>query len=144
MPVAKGKRISAMKNKNTEINESVFEEMMMLRAGPMPLPEDMEKYERILPGFTERFMRLTEGEADHRRSLEKRVIYTETKAITRGQYLGLGATGIIMGFALIFVILGAKEVAMIVGGGAAAQGIATIVNAFRHKQNKEDSDKSKK
>ncbi len=42
-----------------------------LYSGPLPPPEAFEKYERTLPGASNRIFELAEGEANHRRKIEE-------------------------------------------------------------------------
>jgi uncharacterized membrane protein len=37
-----------------------------VRSSPYPPPHDLQQYENILPGFTERILSLTERESEHR------------------------------------------------------------------------------
>ncbi len=43
-------------------------------SGPLPHPEDLAKYEQVLPGSADRIISMAERQADHRRNLERTVI----------------------------------------------------------------------
>lgn len=43
-------------------------------SGPLPPPEELAKYERILPGSADRIIRMAEEQAKHRQQLESTVI----------------------------------------------------------------------
>jgi uncharacterized membrane protein len=43
-------------------------------SGPLPHPEDLAKYEQVLPGSADRIISMAEHQAEHRRNLEKTVI----------------------------------------------------------------------
>ena len=43
--------------------------------GPMPPARELRMLERLHPGVTDRFLRLVEGEAVHRRALQSRVAW---------------------------------------------------------------------
>lgn len=45
-------------------------------SGPLPHPEDLAKYEQILPGAADRLIRMAEQQAAHRQNLEKAVIFS--------------------------------------------------------------------
>ncbi len=62
-------------------------------SGPLPPPAALEKYEQIKPGFAERIVSLSEGEAKHRRGVEHRVISYNFILTFIGQLFGLGAIG---------------------------------------------------
>jgi uncharacterized membrane protein len=46
--------------------------------GLLPPPDILERYERMLPGATERLLRMVEKQADHRHELEKMAVRHET------------------------------------------------------------------
>ena len=46
--------------------------------GPLPPPEVLGNYEKILPGAAERILSMAEKQSNHRQSMEKRIIYSET------------------------------------------------------------------
>ncbi|MBI1739603.1 MAG: DUF2335 domain-containing protein [Acidobacteriales bacterium] len=43
-------------------------------SGPLPHPEDLAKYEQVLPGSADRIIRMAERQAEHRQNLEKTVV----------------------------------------------------------------------
>ena len=60
--------------------------------GPMPHPDDLRKYEQILPGCSERMLAivekqwdLTENQTKHRQELEKVVVISGSKRADRAQ-----------------------------------------------------------
>lgn len=55
-------------------------------SGPLPHPEDLAKYEQVLPGSADRIISMAEQQAEHRRTLEKTVILSN---VTLQQW-GLG------------------------------------------------------
>lgn len=66
-------------------------------SGPLPHPEILEGYERVLPGSADRILSMAENEGEHRRTIEKTIVKTD---IIRS-YLGLGS-----GFIIALVGLG--------------------------------------
>jgi uncharacterized membrane protein len=54
--------------------------------GPLPPPAILKGYQQIDPTFPERIVRLAETEADHRRTLEDKVITAEIASTRRGQH----------------------------------------------------------
>ncbi len=76
-----------------------------LRKGPLPAPEELEGYRRILPDAPERIFRLTETEADHRRELERRKVELTAIQVRRGQIFGLifgVAALVVVGIAVVY------------------------------------------
>lgn len=101
--------------------------------GPIPPPEALREFAAINPTFPERILRLTESEAEHRRSLEQ----TETNARIadiseargerrRGQWFAfMLATGF-LGGAIWVTLAGHPWVGGTLGGAT----IGSIVTAF--------------
>lgn len=87
--------------------------------GPIPRPEDFEKYEQTLPGAADRILSMAERQALHRQKLEEKVIYSEIKDSRKGQIFGfiIAMSVILGGFYLI-------------GIGKDAFGIVAIVSAL--------------
>ncbi|MBI5711777.1 MAG: DUF2335 domain-containing protein [Candidatus Eisenbacteria bacterium] len=56
--------------------------------GPLPPPEQLEHYNRVLPGAAERIFTLAERQAEHRRNLESTVVTGNLRAQARGQLMG--------------------------------------------------------
>lgn len=56
-------------------------------SGPLPHPEDLAKYEQVLPGAADRIIRMAEQQAAHRQSLEKAAILSSVTM----QKWGLGS-----------------------------------------------------
>ena len=57
-------------------------------AGPLPLPEHLSEYEGIAPGAAERIIKMAELQADHRRTMESKVVDSEVRLESRGQIFG--------------------------------------------------------
>ena len=73
------------------------------RSAPLPAPEELERFEQILPGATERIFKQFENQAAHRQKLEKRVITTESINSFVGLIFGfiIGMTGLLGGIYLV-------------------------------------------
>lgn len=66
-------------------------------SGPLPPPEDLANYERVLPGSADRIICMAEGQATHRQSLEQKVINANVSI----QQLGLACAFIIAMTAIV-------------------------------------------
>jgi uncharacterized membrane protein len=86
--------------------------------GPFPDPDTLDRYNQIQPGFAERIIQLAETEADHRRSVEKRVV---------NMNFILGGIGMIFGLIAIVGVLALCYYAFSLGYDTAAGAIATGV-----------------
>lgn len=95
-------------------------------AGPLPPPDILGGYERIVPGSANRLIRLLEDEANHRRAMERAVVEGSLKEKSRGQFFGLviGLVAIIAG--AIVAALGQPAAGATIGG----VGVAGIVAVF--------------
>lgn len=70
--------------------------------GPLPSPEILREYERVIPGFAEKIFQLTEREAVHRRSVERELLVQH-----RIGYAAMGSllgTLVVVGLALSGVL----------------------------------------
>ena len=56
--------------------------------GPLPAPEDLEKFNRIIPDGAERILAMTEKEQAHRIDYEATGLTATVQESRRGQYLG--------------------------------------------------------
>ena len=57
-------------------------------SGPLPPPEHFEAYEKTLPGATDRIMKMTEKQVDHRIKTEDTIVKRKFNQSTLGQILG--------------------------------------------------------
>lgn len=60
----------------------------MAREGILPPPEEMERYENLSPGITDRLLVTYEKQVDHRQGLEKTVITNDVIRSYIGQAVG--------------------------------------------------------
>lgn len=95
-------------------------------SGPIPHPEHLSQYERILPGSADRLIKMAENQASHRQNSEKKIIDFEIKNKSRGQIFGfiLAVLGIFGGFVLV---LCDKDV---IGMSSLFGSVAILVGAF--------------
>ncbi|EPM1459856.1 DUF2335 domain-containing protein [Elizabethkingia anophelis] len=54
-------------------------------SGPLPRPEDMEKYNQIIPNGADRIMQMAEKQNDHRISIEKQAVAANNSDSRLGQ-----------------------------------------------------------
>lgn len=71
--------------------------------GPLPPPEILEGYEGILPGASERIIKMAEKQQDHRMFIEKTIVERQTKQSGHGQTWG-GVLAVLFG--VIALVLG--------------------------------------
>jgi uncharacterized membrane protein len=63
----------------------------MQYSGPLPPPNMLAQYEKILPGMAERMMQQFEGQTAHRHGIENKLLDKDYGLKTRGQFLGIFA-----------------------------------------------------
>jgi len=73
-------------------------------SGPIPPPEYLIHYEKMVPGIAKRFLEEPRLEAEHRRALERKMVETQIKMAGRGQLMAfsLAIVCVIGSFAAIF------------------------------------------
>ena len=57
-------------------------------SGPLPPPEYLEAYEKVMPGAPDRLLTMTEKQVDHRIELEKTIVKKKFFQSTLGQIIG--------------------------------------------------------
>lgn len=87
--------------------------------GPIPPPVIMAEYEKTLPGSAERILTMAERQARHREALEARIVDSNCRAQTRGQWLGFFV-------ALPIVVGGVGLVAM----GRSLEGLSMVLTSL--------------
>ena len=95
-------------------------------SGPLPPPNILAQYNKVIPNAAERILQMAEKEGEHRRRMEEKLISSETSQIKIGSIFAffLGMTALIGGFILAYFDKN------IVGIGAIIAGLGTIITAF--------------
>lgn len=68
--------------------------------GPLPKPEHIEHYERVLPGAAARIIAQWEQQTAHRQGLERRYVDANVRSQTRGQYFAFALCVLILAIAV--------------------------------------------
>lgn len=87
-------------------------------SSPLPPPEIIEGYEKILPGSADRILTMTEKQGEHRRKLEESVVTSDIKRSNLGLWLAAGVTTIIVLCATYLAVNGRETTAGIMVGTA--------------------------
>ena len=95
-------------------------------SGPLPLPEDLAKYDQIVPGAAERIIKMAENEMQHRHNNDNKV----TKNIIITTYLSIAAA-----FICVLIMSGLVFYALYKGfstvaGTIAVGSIAAVASVF--------------
>jgi len=108
-------------------------------SGPLPPPNTLAGYEKVLPGAAERILSMAEKQAGHRQSLEKTTVRSRIRNEDRGLYLG---------FLLALASLGVGGYAIHLGQGLVGlaglvASLATLVIPFVLRRRRPETSKEK-
>lgn len=84
-------------------------------SGPLPPAEVLQEYNQLIPNGAERIMRMAEKQQDHRMDLENRVVNSQLKESSRGQWMGYTLALAGLGTAILSTIYGHEVAATIIG-----------------------------
>jgi len=96
-------------------------------SGPIPPPELMEGYQRLIPDAPERILSMAEDQSRHRQECEKKQIDAAIKDTRRGQWMGFICAILMLMIVGYLAVNGAQVASSIFG----VTGIAAVVIAFR-------------
>ena len=113
---ANSSRGSSLVHQHTEISFS----------GPLPPPNVLEGFERVLPGAAERIFVMAEKQLDHRMALEKTVVEGGSKRADKGIYAAVFIEGMFLATSCYLAYLGLTADALKVVGGSAV----ALLSAF--------------
>ncbi|MHB8836708.1 MAG: DUF2335 domain-containing protein [Candidatus Methylomirabilia bacterium] len=115
------------------VTQTIASQHLELRSGPLPPPEDLARYNQVVPGFAERIVVMAESEISHRHSQESRSIDADVAAnksvlIERkiGQAMAFVIAMTVIGIGGFLVYSGHPIAGTIFGG----LGLAPVVTAF--------------
>lgn len=90
-------------------------------SGPLPAPEDFERYEKVLPGSMDRVLTIMEKQAEHRMNEETKEQEAKIRQTNRGQIIGASVVTLFGLFSFILGIYGHDSV-------ATGLGVATVIS----------------
>lgn len=102
-------------------------------SGPLPTPQQLEEYNRILPGLADRIVTEWQTEGSHRRSLEKNGLRGQLLAQSRGQVFALILSLIIIGGGLALLFTDRETVGLV----AILAPMATLAGVFVYSQRRD-------
>ena len=92
------------------IRKSTRLEMHKSHEGPLPAPEDFERYDQVLPGAAERILALTESTIEHRQEMDVRhlnmVERLADRFVSAALVIGLAAIAAAFVIAVLLVVSG--------------------------------------
>ena len=109
-------------------------------SGPLPPPETLREFNEIVPGAAERIIKMAEGQFEHRKELERKVIDSDIARSKWGQILGF--------FIAIFGITASGIISIYgnpIGGVVLGVGtLASLVGVFMYGSNTRSKEREKK
>jgi uncharacterized membrane protein len=108
-------------------------------SGPLPHPKILKKYDKIIPNGAERIVKVFEKQSDHRISLEKRVVWSQTFQSVMGQIMGfiIAIVFLIAGF---YLVINGHEAAGITIFGLDIVGLVAVFVVGKYQQKKSLND----
>ena len=98
--------------------------------GPLPSPDDLARFNEIIPDGARRIVEMAENEQKHRLEHESSVLDANRREVRRGQYLGAGlSSAAILGAVYVAVIGGSPWVSASLVGVPFAGVIVSLINA---------------
>ena len=94
-------------------------------SGPLPPPEVLAGYDRIVPGAAERIISMAENQARHRQQIEKIAIESDSKDARLGLYFGL-TIGLVAVIGGVTCIMSGHEVGGTIVGGTGLTGLVGV------------------
>ena len=128
--------------KNEEVKQVVSQVIREIEfSGPIPPPNIISGYEKILPGAADRILTMAEKQSDHRQQMEKKMIEAEARdgllGILSGFALGMGCVIA----AIVMAIVYPKSAGVISGAVLGSAGVASIAGtAIKSTRRKKDND----
>jgi len=109
-------------------------------SGPIPPPEILEQYNRVVPNGAERIFAMAERQQEHRLFIEKEVVGSNILNEKRGIVCGLIIALIGLICATICALHGAQTTACVIGGAT----VTSLVGAFLYGRHSRQKDLAKK
>jgi uncharacterized membrane protein len=102
-------------------------------SGPLPQPEDLQKYEQACPGAADRIIVMAEKQAAHRQELERDIQFLNHKIVassSRNSLLGVISAFLLCAMAIGAAVLLALNDKTVAGTIIGAVGLSSLVGTF--------------
>lgn len=110
-------------------------------SGPIPPPELLGGYEKILPGAADRILAMAEKQADHRRAMEKTVVESGSRDSKLGLICG---TIVCISVMVVGLLLSLITEAAVVGAFMSLSSLASLVGVFIYGTNSNANERKEK
>src|SRR6266508_605347 len=85
-------------------------ERTVTHEGPLPPPQQLQAYDRVLPGLAERIVSMAEREQNNRHAMQRVEVEGGLELARRGQRYGLAVAVLVLVVSLILVLTGHEVV----------------------------------
>jgi len=103
-------------------------------SGPLPLPEQLARYNQVLPGAADRIIAMAERQSVHRMELEKKVVFRQLEESREGQSRAFTLALVFGSFALIASLMGHDAVGGVLGGATVLGLVSTFILGKREQR----------
>lgn len=102
-------------------------------SGPLPPPDLLEQYDRIVPDFSRTLLENWRDQTEHRMALESAVVESNIRQADRGLIAGVIVALAGLGASVAMAVVGAETAASIVGGATLVSLVGTFVYGSHHR-----------
>ena len=99
-------------------------------SGPLPHPDILAGYDKLLPGSAERILVMAEEEQRHRHEIENKIISTESRDSLLGIIMSFVMSISFLAVGAAIIVLVQNTVATIAGGLFGVSGFAAVITSF--------------
>ncbi len=111
-----------------------------MTSGPLPAPEQLAKYDEVVPGAADRIIAMAESNQTHRQENESKIINEELKFNERGQIYGFAITAGLIAAACYMVRIDSAIFGALFGISGAAGILTQIFKAILPQQKEKQKD----
>jgi uncharacterized membrane protein len=109
-------RNKILKNVSAAVSTITYQQSTSVYSGPIPSPDMLDEYNRIMPNGADRIMKMAEAQSDHRMRLESQTVTSQNKQGERGQIFALVSVIVLILAGGMATWLGQKEIAITIFG----------------------------
>ncbi len=138
----------AKKPRETQVVQQL--EQLEVRQGPIPDPDTLSRYDRLLPGTADRIIKMAETEGQHRREMEGQLVVADIadrkadRAEARvGQLLAFGIASFAIGCSVLVTLYDHPVPGSIIGGGTIVSLVGLFIYGRTAQRQTKDATKSR-
>lgn len=141
----KSKKTKAEVAQNAAQQDESVQIIQQLRhfAGPLPSPENLLNYDKIIPGTANRIIEMAEKNQEQRLYIDKIMAESDVKKSLRGQIFGFAVAVIAFTVATVCAFLNQKEIGIAAIGFTLVSIVSIFVLGRKSKEIAKNKDKKK-